>query len=179
MRGRHARRRAELQTRSSARIASGHPALVGRPSRVCGDSVVHSPMFEGVGICKAVPHRIDDVHGEAYRGVSDGRRRHRILTGHAPPTRLPRPTPRFAGMAAASSRRLGWRNHEAAWSRRPSRTRWCSHANRVAAEDQAQYVARLNNRRRKLQPKRWYAGLSLQCGKVVRGGLARALFTGP
>eukprot|EP00964_Phaeocystis_antarctica_P134134 scaffold98368_cov61-Phaeocystis_antarctica.AAC.3 len=62
---------------------------------------------------------------------------------HAPHTDKARPadtasetTLRFAGMqAAASSRRLGWRSHEAAWSRRPSR--WCQHASRVAAAQTA------------------------------------------
>ena len=34
----------------------------------------------------------------------------------------------------------------------------------------AQFRSNPLRRRRKLQPKRWYAGLSLQCGKVVRGG---------
>eukprot|EP00964_Phaeocystis_antarctica_P150963 scaffold118496_cov51-Phaeocystis_antarctica.AAC.2 len=56
---------------------------------------------------------------------------HAPHTDRAPSTRLPRPTPRFAGMqAAASSRRLGWRNHEAAWSRRPSR---CGVSTQVAS----------------------------------------------
>eukprot|EP00964_Phaeocystis_antarctica_P163210 scaffold138977_cov187-Phaeocystis_antarctica.AAC.1 len=63
---------------------------------------------------------------------------HRTLpTGHAPPARLPLPMPRFASIqAAASSWRLGWRNYEAAWSRRPSR--WCQHASRVAAAQTTQ-----------------------------------------
>ena len=65
-------------------------------------------------------------------------RMHRTLpTGHVPPARLPTPTPRFAGMqAAASSWRLGWRNHEAAWSQHLSRR--CQHASRVAAVQTAQ-----------------------------------------
>ena len=140
---------------------------------------------------------------------------HAPHTDRAPPTRLPRPTPRFAGMqAAASSRRLGWWNHEAAWSRRPSRcgvsTQVASLRRRQPCSDKAfargvglssasekrekarrtnhnmhmhmllQGGTRLNNRRRrKLQPKRWYAGLSLQCGKVVRGGNTSRVSQGP
>ena len=79
---------------------------------------------------------------------------HRILPkGHAPPARLPRPTPRFAGMqAAASSWRLGWRNHEAAWSRRLSP--WCQQASRVAAVQTAQ----------RLLPEAW------DCRRQVRSG---------
>ena len=63
-------------------------------------------------------------------GIMHARKLAFWLTGHAPPTRLPRPTPRFAGMqAAASSWRLGWRNHEAAWS--PRHSRWWQQASRV------------------------------------------------
>ena len=75
------------------------------------------------------------------------------LTGHAPPTRLPLPTPRFAGIqAAASSWRLSERNHEAAWSWRPSR--WCQQASRVTAAQTAQ----------RLLPEAW------DCRRQVRSG---------
>ena len=76
------------------------------------------------------------------------------LTGHAPPTRLPLPTPRFAGIqAAASSWRLSERNHEAAWLQRLSR--WCQQASRVAAAQTAQ----------RLLPEAW------DCRRQVRSGM--------
>eukprot|EP00964_Phaeocystis_antarctica_P072960 scaffold44741_cov58-Phaeocystis_antarctica.AAC.1 len=51
---------------------------------------------------------------------------HRTLLT-APPEQPPRPVLRFASIQAAASWRLGWRNHEAAWSRRPSCWRYASH----------------------------------------------------
>eukprot|EP00964_Phaeocystis_antarctica_P138819 scaffold103466_cov54-Phaeocystis_antarctica.AAC.5 len=61
--------------------------------------------------------------------------------------------PRFASIeAAASSWRLGWRDHEAAWSRRPSR--WWQQASRVAAAQTAQG----------LLPEAW------DCRRQVRSG---------
>ena len=68
-----------------------------------------------------------------------------LLTGHAPPEQPPRPVLRFASIQAAASWGLGWRDHEAAWSRRPSRWR---HARHVAAAQAATRVLPEECRRR-------------------------------